>query len=57
VAGDRIDKALGKLPMSRRKAVRALLIGAFAAPLVASFPMDGRFAVDQAMAASNATTS
>ena len=36
--------------MSRRKAVKALLIGTFVAPVVSSFPLDGRFAANQAMA-------
>ena len=51
MAEDRIDNLLRKLPVSRRKAVKALLIGTFVTPVVASFPMDGRFAMDEASAA------
>ena len=47
---DRIDNLLRKVPISRRKAVKALLIGTFVAPVVTSFPMDGRFAMDKATA-------
>ncbi len=50
MAQDKIDSLLRKVPISRRKAVKALLIGTFAAPIVTSFPLDGRFAVDQASA-------
>ncbi len=50
MAKDRIDNLLRKVPISRRKAVKALLIGTFAAPIVTSFPLDGRFAVDRANA-------
>ena len=52
---DRIDNLLRKVPVSRRKAIKTLLIGGFVAPVVASFPMDGRFAIDQAMAVTNMT--
>ena len=48
MAKNRIDDLLRKVPVSRRKAVKALLIGTFAAPVVASYPMKGRFAMDQA---------
>ncbi|MCI5073613.1 hypothetical protein [Oricola sp.] len=57
MSDERLDKLLLKVPASRRKVVKGLLIGAFAAPMVTSFPMDGRLAVDQAMAAPNGTTS
>ncbi len=50
MAQDRIDSVLRKVPVSRRKAIKALLIGSFVAPVVASFPMDGRFAISSAMA-------
>jgi hypothetical protein len=50
LAQDRIDSLLRKVPVSRRKAVKVLLIGSFVVPVVASFPMDGRFAISSAMA-------
>ena len=53
---DRLDSLLHKVPVSRRRVVKGLLIGTFAAPMVASFPMDGRLSID-AMAQANGTTS
>ena len=56
MAKNRIDELLRKVPVSRRNAVKALLIGTFVAPVVTSFPLDGRFTVDQAMAGLGDTT-
>eukprot|EP01035_Chromulina_nebulosa_P069195 gene69195-94827_t len=45
-------------PVTRRRAVKTLLAAGFAVPLVASFPMDGRFNIDKALAAApNGSTS
>lgn len=54
---DKLDNLLRKVPVDRRKVVKTLLIGSFVVPTVASFPMDGRFAIDQAMAQPNDTVS
>ena len=43
---DRLDNLLHKVPVSRRKLVKGLLIGTFAVPMVTSFPMDGRLSID-----------
>lgn len=43
---DRLNSLLHKVPASRRKVVKGLLIGAFAVPMVTSFPMDGRLSMD-----------
>ncbi len=54
----RIDDFLRKMPVSRRRVVKTLLAAGFAAPIVASFPMDGRFNIDKALAAPpNSSTS
>jgi hypothetical protein len=47
----RIDDFLRKVPVSRRGAVKTLLAAGFAVPVVASFPMDGRFNISKALAA------
>jgi hypothetical protein len=57
VTKDRLDDILHKGPASRRKVLRTLLIGTFAAPVVASFPMDGRSSVAQAQIFINSTHS
>jgi hypothetical protein len=57
VTKDRLDDILHKVPASRRKVLRTLLIGTFAAPVVASFPMDGRSSVAQAQIFINSTHS
>lgn len=57
MTNDRFDKMLHKVPASRRKVVKGLLTGVFVVPMVTSFPIDGRLAVDQAMAAINSSTS
>lgn len=41
MSDDKLEHILGKVQVSRRDAVRKLLIGAFAAPLVMSFTMKG----------------
>ncbi len=54
----RIDDFLHKVPVSRRRALKTLVAAGFAAPVVASFPMDGRFNIGKALAAApNGTTS
>ena len=50
MAQDKINNLLRKVPISRRKAVKALLIGTFAAPIVTSFPLMGVSQSDQASA-------
>ena len=47
----RIDDLLRKVPVSRRRAIKTLLAAGFAVPVVASFPMDGRFEISKALAA------
>ena len=56
MADDRLDGLLRKVPASRRKVIKGLLIGTFAVPVVTSFPMDGRLSMD-AMAQANGSTS
>jgi hypothetical protein len=46
----RIDDLLRKVPVTRRRAVKTLLAAGFVAPVIASFPMDGRFEIDKALA-------
>jgi hypothetical protein len=54
----RIDDFLRKAPVTRRRAIKTLLAAGFAVPMVASFPMDGRFNIDKALAAApNGSTS
>jgi len=55
VPQDRIDDLLRRVPVDRRKVVKALLIGSFVVPTVASFPMDGRFSVQAQALAQNDT--
>ena len=54
---DRLDGLLRKVPASRRKVIKGLLIGAFAVPVVTSFPMDGRLSMDAMAQAGNGSTS
>ena len=54
---DKLDALLRKVPTSRRKVVKGLLIGTFVAPMVSSFPMDGRQAMAQAIIQANGTIS
>jgi hypothetical protein len=54
----RIDDLLRKVSVSRRGAIKTLLAAGFAVPVVASFPMDGRFEIDKALAqATNGSSS
>ena len=53
---DRLDGLLRKVPASRRKVIKGLLIGTFAVPMVTTFTMDGRLSMDE-MAQANGTTS
>jgi hypothetical protein len=51
MAEDRLDKILSKVPVSRRAAIKGILATtAFVAPMIASFPMDGRITISRAMA-------
>ena len=54
---DRLDGLLRKVPASRRKVIKGLLIGTFAVPVVTSFPMDGRLSMDAMAQVSNGSTS
>ena len=54
---DRLDGLLRKVPASRRKVIKGLLIGAFAVPVVTSFPMDGRLSMEAMAQVSNGSTS
>ena len=54
---DRLDGLLRKVPASRRKVIKGLLIGAFAVPVVTSFPMDGRLSMDAMAQTGNGSTS
>jgi len=53
VSEDSIDRLLHKVPETRRRVIKGLLVGAFVVPVVSAFPLDGRNAVNQAMAAFN----
>jgi hypothetical protein len=57
MTNDRLDALLHKVPTTRRKVIKGLLAGVFVVPMVTSFPMDGRLAVDQAMAQVNGSSS
>jgi hypothetical protein len=52
----RIDDLLRKVPVSRRRAIKTLLAAGFAVPVVASFPMDGRFEISKALAANGSAS-
>ena len=57
MADDRLDGLLRKVPASRRKVIKGLLIGAFAVPVGTSFPMDGRLSMDAMAQTGNGSTS
>ena len=54
---DRLDGLLRKVPASRRKVIKGLLIGTFAVPVVTSFPMDGRLSMNAMAQTGNGSTS
>lgn len=54
---DRLNSLLHKVPASRRKVIKGLLIGAFAVPMVTSFPMDGRLNIEAMAQLSNGSAS
>lgn len=54
---DRLNDLLRKVPASRRKVIKGLLIGTFAAPVVTSFPMDGRLSMDAMAQSGNGSAS
>jgi hypothetical protein len=53
VTEDSIDRLLYKVPETRRRVIKKLLIGAFVVPVVSVFPLDGRHALAQGTAVSN----
>jgi len=57
VTNDRLDELLRKVPTSRRKVLKGMLIGAFVVPMVTSFPMDGRLSNVALAQVGNSTTS
>jgi hypothetical protein len=52
----KVNELLGKVHVTRREAVRKLMVGSFALPLVMSFAMTG-IPLAQASSVSNATFS
>jgi hypothetical protein len=52
----KINELLGKVPVTRREAVRKLMVGSFALPIVMSFAMTG-IPLAQAASVSNMSSS
>lgn len=48
-SNERLEKALRKVPASRRAAIKGMVVGAaFVVPYLTSFPMDGRVSLSRA---------